>query len=331
MPSESKSPVVNTYERPSYITPRVSANENIRTINTITDFHRWRGLPKPLHPLISLVDYSLVRHYPENNRITWVQNFYSIGLKRNVQAKLRYGQQVYDFDEGLMSFIAPGQIFSIEVNDLADYTQPSGWLLLIHPDFLWNTPLATGIKKYDFFGYNVNESLFLSDKEESIVVGILSNIEQEYRENIDKFSQSIIVSQIETLLNYAERFYQRQFITRGIANHEVLGRLTRVLEEYFNDEESVARGLPSVQFVAEAVNLSPNYLSDLLKSLTGKSTQHHIHDKLIEKAKEKLSATRLSVSEIAYALGFEHPQSFSKLFKAKTNQSPLEFRASFHN
>lgn len=315
--------------RLSYISQRLETGRTIQTINTITEFHRLRGLPKPLHPQISLVDYSQVRHYPEHNRITWVQNFYSIGLKRNVPAKFRYGQQEYDFDEGLMSFIGPGQVFSVEVVDRPSQAQPSGWLLLIHPDFLWNTPLATGIKKFDFFGYKVNESLFLSDKEENIVVGILKNIEQEYRENIDKFSQSIIVSQIETLLNYAERFYQRQFITRSIANHEILTRLTRVLDVYFNEEGTLAKGLPSVKFVADELNLSPNYLSDLLKSLTGKTTQQHIHDKLIEKAKERLSTTRLSVSEIAYELGFEHPQSFNKLFKARTNLSPLEFRSKF--
>jgi len=306
-------------------------NKQIQRIDTITEFHRQRGLAKPEHPLISLVDYSQVRHSVEQNVVTWVQGFYSIGLKRNVCGKFRYGQQQYDFDEGLLSFIAPGQVFSIEVLPEEQMTQrPSGWLLLIHPDFLWNTPLAKKIKQYEFFGYAVNESLFLSDKEEAIIIGIMQNIRAEYHTNIDKFSQNIIISQIETLLNYSERFYQRQFITRKITSHQTLDRLESLLDQYFENDLLLEKGIPGVQEVSDKMNMSPNYLSSLLKSLTGQSTQQHIHNKLIDKAKEKLSTTTLSVSEIAYELGFEHPQSFSKLFKSKTNLTPLEFRASFN-
>jgi AraC-like DNA-binding protein len=225
--------------------------------------------------------------------------------------------------------MAPGQVLSVN-NDPNDTTQRSGWMLLIHPDFLWNTALAKKIKQYDFFDYSVHEALFLSEKEEATLNIIVQNIEQEYHANIDKFSQSIIISQIETLLNYSERFYQRQFITRKITNHQVLDRLEELLDNYFSNEEQAVKGLPTVQYIAEALNVSPNYLSGLLKVLTGQSTQQHIHNKLIEKAKEKLSTTTLSVSEIAYELGFEHPQSFSKLFKTKTKFSPLEFRQSFN-
>lgn len=207
--------------------------------------------------------------------------------------------------------------------------QPSGWILLFHPDFLWNTALATTIKRYEFFDYSVHEALFLSEKEETTINTIIHNIQQEYHSNIDRFSQTIIISQIETLLNYAERFYQRQFITRKISNHQILGRLEKLLTDYFQSEV-VTKGFPAVQDVASMLNVSPNYLSGLLKVLTGQSTQQHIHDKLIEKAKEKLSTTDLTVSEIAYELGFEHPQSFSKLFKTKTKLSPLEFRQSFN-
>lgn len=308
---------------------QVHHNE-LQQINTITEFHRLRGLPKPLHPLVSLVDYSLVQHTPDNNRMSWVQQFYTIGLKRDVCGKFRYGQQEYDFDEGLMSFIAPGQVFSMEVYDYGEAPPPSGWLLLVHPDLFWNTPLAKTIKQYAFFGYNVNESLFLSEKEELIVLGILQNIEREYRENIDKFSQSIIVSQIETLLNYADRFYQRQFITRKITNHHLLNRIEEFLSGYIGNDALLMQGLPTVKSIADELNVSPDYLTSVLRSLTGLTTQQHIQNKLIEKAKEKLSTTNLSISEIAYGLGFEHPQSFSKLFKAKTNQSPLAFRASFN-
>ncbi len=201
-------------------------------------------------------------------------------------------------------------------------------MLLIHPDFLWDMPLAKAIKKYEYFGYSVNEALFLSEKEEDIITGILQYIQQEYHENIDKFSQQIIVSQIEVLLSYADRFYNRQFITRKIANHQVLDRLEALLHEHFNGNANW-KGLPTVQHIAMQLNLSPDYLSTLLKVTTGLNTQQHIHEKLIDKAKEKLATTPLSVSEIAYELGFEHPQSFSKLFKSKTNLSPLRFRQSF--
>ncbi len=240
-----------------------------------------------------------------------------------------YGQQTYDFDEGVLFFMAPGQVLKVN-NAGADLSKRSGWLLLIHPDFLWNTSLASKIKQYEYFDYSVNEALFLSGKEEDVLNNIIENIRQESKNNIDKFSQNIIVSQIETLLNYAERFYQRQFITRKIANHQILEKLESLLENYFKEENLVEKGLPTVQYVSEALHVSPGYLSGLLKSLTGQSTQQHIHDKLIEKAKLRLSTTNLSVSEIAYELGFEHPQSFSKLFKAKTNYSPLQFRASFN-
>ncbi len=305
-------------------------NKHIHRIRSITEFHKVRNLPKPEHPLISVIDYGLVRHSAENNRVTWIQDFYSIGLKRNVPAKFRYGQQEYDFDEGLMSFIAPGQVFSIEVASSERGEPASGWLLLVHPDFLWNTPLAKGIRKYEFFGYAVNESLFLSEKEEKVIVAIMQNIHQEYHSNIDKFSQRIIISQIEGLLNYADRFYHRQFITRTKPSHQTLEQLEEVLNIYFDSDDLGAKGLPSVQFIADRLSVSPNYLSSLLKVLTGQSTQQHIHNKLIEKAKEKLSTTDLTVSEIAYSLGFEHSQSFSKLFKSKTAFSPLAFRASFN-
>ena len=203
-------------------------------------------------------------------------------------------------------------------------------MLLIHPDFLWNTPLARGIKQYGFFDYSVNEALFLSEKEEKTLDGILANIRQEYHSNIDKFSKQIIISHIEALLNYAERFYNRQFITREKTNHQILARLEKLLSDYFNSDDVISRGLPTVQYVAEKLNVSAGYLGSLLRVLTGQNTQQHIHERLIEKAKEKLATTNLSVSEIAYELGFEHSQSFSKLFKAKTKLSPLAFRQSFN-
>lgn len=299
-------------------------------IRTITEFHRVRGLPKPEQPLISVVDYADIRHLPEFNATSWTLDFYSIALKRNSAAKIKYGQQDYDFDEGVLFFMAPGQVFKVEINH-SRQVKRTGWMLLIHPDFLWNTSLATTIKKYEYFDYSVNEALFLSEKEEATISSIVQNIKQEHHSNIDKFSQDIIISQIETLLNYAERFYHRQFITRKKTNHQILDQLEALLADYFNSEVLLKNGLPTVRYISEKLNVSPSYLRGLLNVLTGQNTQQHIHDKLIEKAKEKLSTTELSVSEIAYELGFEHPQSFSKLFKTKTNLSPLAFRQSFND
>ncbi|UOB17132.1 helix-turn-helix domain-containing protein [Abyssalbus ytuae] len=305
-------------------------NKKTYKINSVGDFHQIAGLPKPQHPMVSLVDYSQVEYLIDSDsQISWIQNFYSIGLKRNMDGKLMYGQQPYDFDEGLMAFVAPGQLINFEIIKDPEL-KPSGWILCIHPDFLWNTPLAKSIKRYEFFGYAVNEALFLSEKEEVIIVNVMRNIEHEYNSSIDKFSQNIIIAQIEVLLNYAERFYQRQFITRKITNHQILGKLENVLSDYFKNDNLSDLGLPTVQFISNNLNVSPNYLSSLLKILTGQNTQQHIHEKIIEKAKEKLSTTHLSVSEIAYQLGFEHPQSFSRLFKSKTKKSPLEFRQAFN-
>lgn len=301
----------------------------IHKVNSVSEYHKLAGLPKPEHPLVSLVDYGQVRYQTETEQITVMQGNYTIAMKRGVQGKMRYGQQPYDFDEGLMSFVAPGQVITVKAN-YEDAEKPSGWILLIHPDFLWNTPLAKKIKEYEFFGYEINEALFLSEKEEQSMIRIMKNIQEEYHQNIDEFSQDIIISQIETLLNYAQRFYQRQFITRKISNHEILGKLDHLLTEYFQQDNLASIGLPHVHDIANQLNVSPNYLSSLLKVLTGQNTQQHVHEKLIEKAKEKLSTTQLSVSEIAYTLGFEHSQSFSRLFKSKTNQSPLEFRQSFN-
>jgi len=298
-------------------------------IKTISEFHQLRGLPKPEHPLISVVNYADINLFPEFNLTSWVMDFYSISLKRNPAVKIKYGQQEYDFDEGILFFMAPGQVFKVEVTGNPP-ERHSGWILLIHPDFLWNTSLAKTIRQYDYFDYSVNEALFLSEKEETTLNNIVQHIRQEYHSNIDKFSQSIIISQIETLLNYSERFYHRQFITRKKSSHQILERLEKLLNDYFNSEALLQKGLPTVQYISESLNVSTSYLRDLLNVLTGQSTQQHIHNKLIEKAKEKLSTTHLSVSEIAYELGFEHPQSFSKLFKTKTNLSPLEFRQSFN-
>lgn len=294
-------------------------------IKTISQYHQMVELSKPEHPLISVIDLETVHHIPGEESLNLVLDFYSISLKRDFNARIKYGQQEYDFDSGTMFFISPGQVFGIEVKE--DVTlKKSGWLLLIHPDFLWNTPLVKMKKQYEFFDYSVNEALFLSDKEEAVITGIVRSMQHECESRIDKFSQPIIVAQIELILKHAERFYNRQFITRQIVNHQILSRLEDRLNAYFNSDEIVKNGLPTVTLLAKELNVSPSYLGGLLRALTGLNTQQHIHQKVIEKAKEKLSTTSMTISEIAYELGFGYPQSFSKLFKTKTNLSPLGFR-----
>ncbi|WP_109435922.1 AraC family transcriptional regulator [Aquimarina sp. AU119] len=305
------------------------ANKKPYRIKTISEFHKFRGLPAPEHPLISVINYASIRHSDESNSMSWLLDFYVISLKKSSHTKFRYGYQQCDFDEGSLFFMAPNQVFRVEV-DKNHTPVNSGWILLIHSDFIWGTTLIKTIKQFDFFDYTVNEALFLSPKEESILNGIIQNIQQEYQANIDKFGKQIISTHIENLLSYSERFYNRQFITREKVNHQILERLEKLLTDYFNSDDLVIKGLPSVQDVSEELNVSQSYLGSLLRVLTGQNTQQHIHEKLIEKAKEKSSTTNLTISEIAYGLGFEHSQSFSKLFKSKTQFSPLEFRQSFN-
>ncbi|WP_163409803.1 helix-turn-helix domain-containing protein [Flavobacterium ajazii] len=303
------------------------SNTKIHHIKSITELHRFCNLEKPKHPLVSVIDYSKVNIPAGTGSI--ICDCYSIAIKKGVNFNFKYGQQVYDFDEGVMIFTAPKQVIKLESKESDDENR-EGWILYIHPDFLWNTPLTKAIKQYEYFNYSVNEALFLSEKEEMLINSLVKNIDEEYRTNIDKFTQGIIISHIESLLNYSERFYQRQFITRKISNHKILDQLEILLNKYFDSEEILTKGLPKVEYLAENLKISQSYLSGLLKNLTGKSTQHHIQDKVIEKAKEKLSTTDLTVSEIAYELGFEFPQSFNKFFKSKTNLSPLEFRETFN-
>src|ERR1700744_61180 len=300
---------------------------------TISEWYEAWQLPKPEHPLISAVKTDVTRIIRSGETVTSFCDFYCIAIKRVTGAgdlKLKYGQQPYDFNEGIMSFVSPGQVTSLAVEKDIEVKQ-SGWYLIFHPDCLWNTPLANTIKRYEFWDYATNEALFLSEKEEEIIISIIQNIHRETHANIDKFSKQIIISQLESLLNYAERFYNRQFITREKANHTLLDRLEKALNDYLSSGQPATKGLPTVSDVAALLHISPKYLSSLLRRHTGQNTQHYIHEKLIERAKERISTSDLSMSEIAYELGFEHLQSFSRLFKAKTQLSPLEFRQSFKN
>jgi len=294
--------------------------------NSISELHRALGLPKPLHPLLSLVDYSDIKNDITEIGKGMILNFYKVSYKKNFKGALKYGQGHYDFDEGGLSFISPNQLIAASP-EVADY---GGYTLLFHPDFIRNYPLGQHIKNYGFFSYAASEALYLSEKEKEIITGIFKNIEHELSLSIDNFSQDIMISQIEQLLNYSNRFYNRQFITRKAVHSDLLAALEKLLADYFNNDEALMKGLPSVQDISNKLQVSQRYLSDMLRQLTGQNTQQHIHNKLIEKAKEILSTSNLTIAEIAYKLGFEHPQSFNKLFKNKTKVSPLEFRQSFN-
>ncbi len=299
---------------------------SIHHIDSISQLMRILCLPAPSHPLIALVDYNKVpiEMFPRNHRVSL--DFYKISFKTSFTGQIKYGQGYYDFEEGGLAFLKPKQIV-FPPEDAESY---EGIALYFHPDFIRNYPLGNTINKYGFFAYDVSEALFLSAKEKDIIAELFAVISGELDENIDAFSQDVLVSQIELLLNYSNRFYHRQFITRKAVNHDIITALDRLLENYFEEEDSLKNGLPSVKYISTELKLSQRYLSDMLSSLTGLNTQQYIQNAIIEKAKEKLSTTNLSVSEIAYGLGFEHSQSFSKLFKTKTNVSPLEFRKSFN-
>ena len=295
--------------------------------NSISELHSSLKLKKPSNPLVSVVNLGDLDSENSISPETITYNFYAIFLKKNFDGKIKYGQQYYDFDNGTMTFYSPKQRITIE-----DY-EPSkleGWMLVFHSDFIQNYPLAKRIKEYGFFSYAANEALHCSNKEEEVISNVMQNLKDEIEKSIDNFTQDVIVSHIDLLLNYCNRFYNRQFITRKPANNDTLIRLENLLNDYFNSDDLISKGLPTVQQVAEQLNISSNYLSDMLRSITGQTTQQHIHNKLIEKAKELLTTTNLSVSEIAYYLGFEYPQSLNKLFKKKTDISPLEFRQSFN-
>jgi AraC family transcriptional activator of pobA len=305
------------------------SNKQPLRLKTIHQYHKLMGLPKPDHPHVSVINIGDIKTFPFEESISLVYDFYCIALKTYKNISYKYGQQKNDLEDGVLFFMAPNQVITIEIDKLSE-VKAAGQLLFVHPDLLWNTSLAKSINKYDFFDYSANEALFLSEKEELKILLILQNIQQEYQGNIDNFSEDVIIAQLELLLTYADRYYHRQFLTQKLSNHKTLIILEEILDDYFKGNDLSSKGLPSVQFISDQLNISQSYLSRLLKTLTGQSTQQHIHEKLIARAKEKLSTTTLSVSEIAYELGFEHSQSFSKLFKTKTNFSPLEFRQSFN-
>ncbi|WP_228420548.1 helix-turn-helix domain-containing protein [Chryseobacterium arachidis] len=254
--------------------------------------------------------------------------FYCISLKKNITGKTKYGREYYDYDKGIMTFVSPMQTLSLEGPHMETDRSASGFALFIHPDFLSGHSLSTMDKDYGFFSYSVNEALHLSEKEEENTIELFLKIAQEY-ESTDQHSRQILLAQIELLLSYCNRFYMRQFETRKVHNNSIIDKLDHYLNNHFDAQDSLRVGIPSVEAIAEMLNVSTHYLSDLMRSMTGYNTQQYIQNRLLEKAKEYLHKTDLSVAEIAYLLGFEYPQSFNKLFKKKVNLSPLEFRRSF--
>lgn len=291
---------------------------------SLSEFHQMFGLAKPEHPLVSFIRLEEMKMPEETLPDYLVLDFYKIAYKDTI-GRAKYGQQHYDFGEGGLVFTAPGQLFEAPKG-----SKSNGCILLVHPDFLLSYPLSKKIKQYGFFSYTTDEALHISEKEKETLFSVFKIIDEELKSRVDDFSHDVIISQIDLLLNYSSRFYKRQFITYKAVNDDLIQQFEKVLDFYFNSDDELQKGLPTVQFVAEQLNVSANYLSDLLRSLTGLNTQQHIHNRLIETAKEILSTTNLSVSEIAYHLGFDYPQSFTRLFKSKTNFTPLEFRQSFN-
>lgn len=302
------------------------SEDKFQRFKSISEIYKMFGLPKPKHPLIGLVDNTVNSIDFHKLSAPHILEFYKISYKKDLKGKFKYGQNYYDFDEGGMFFASPNQVIGTDKDD----GNHSGYTLLIHPDFLLTYQLSRKINTYGFFSYKTNEALHLSDTERKTIITLFKIIEEELNEKIDDFSQDVVISQIELLLNYSNRFYNRQFITRKAINNTLLQRVDEILEDYFTNKHTLDLGIPTVLYLAEQVNSSPSYLSDMLRSLTGQNAQQHIHHKLLEKAKTNLSSTELSISEIAYELGFEHPQSFSKFFKIKAGLSPVEFRKSFN-
>ncbi|MPS73453.1 MAG: AraC family transcriptional regulator [Chryseobacterium sp.] len=286
---------------------------------SITDLCRGLGVVSPLHPLIVSVNHAEIS--PESEVKYLVHDFYMISYKSNLKGKLKYGQGYYDFDEGGLIFVAPGQALAVADDDVCN-----GRSLFIHPDFFARHSLAKLITKFGFFGYNINEALHLSEKERNKVLYIFENIREEIETVIDDTSQELIISYLEVLLNYSNRYYKRQFITRKAINSPLIERFETLLNHYYEEGESMQKGIPSVSYFSAQLNVSYGYLGDLLRNMTGMNTQQHIHAKLIEVAKQKLSTSDLTAAEIAFELGFEYPQSFNKLFKNKTGLTPLQFR-----
>ena len=298
-------------------------NEIVR-IKSINDVHRFFGLEKPRHPLVSVIQiHDRITNFDYGDT-KYIFDFYQINLKQGFSGSMNYGRNSYDFDEGTLTFIKPNQTIQIENQD--EIKGSSGWTLLFHPDLIRKSELGKSIEDYSFFHYDLNEALHLSENERNSITDLVMKIQEEYNQNIDKHSQELIIANIEMLLKYSKRYYDRQFFTRTNLNKDLLSDFNKVVRAYYNSDKPVQDGVLSVKECAKQLNLSVNYLGDLIKSETGRSAKDQINDYVIEKAKNELLGSNESVSQIAYGLGFEYPQGLNKLFKAKVGISPSQYR-----
>ncbi len=293
-------------------------------IHSISQVHEFFGLPKPKHPLISILPITDEMTNFDYGDITYIMDIYQISLKKGISGSITYGRNSYDFQEGTMVFTKPDQALTIETGE--DYSGSSGWTLIFHPDLIRKSGLGHQIDKYSFFSYEVSEALHLSEEEQETLTDLVQKIEKEYNQNIDKHSQELIIGNIKLLLDYCTRYYDRQFYTRTNLNKDLITRFEQILKEYYASEEQRNTGVITVKRCGSELNMSPHYLSDLLRKETGRSAQEHIYQFLIDRAKTRLLSTEESISEVAYSLGFEYPNHFSKLFKTKTGMSPVEYR-----
>jgi AraC-like DNA-binding protein len=297
---------------------------NIITVKTVTEANEFLGLGKPKHPLVSVIHHDHENFRREYQKGRYVIDLFQISLKDGFSGSIGYGRNSYDFQEGTIILTAPGQV--ITMNETVITNETGGWSLYFHPDLIRKSDLGGKMNTYPFFSYEANEALHLSKDEIETLNDIIYKIEKEISQNIDKHSQNLVISNIELLLNYSRRFYDRQFYTRSNMNKDIVTQFERLLTEYYHSKLQFKWGVPSVKYCAEQLNHSPNYLSDLLKKETGRNATDHIHFFIIEKAKNILLGSEETISEIAYDLGFEYPQSFGKLFKNKTGMSPNEYR-----
>jgi AraC-like DNA-binding protein len=292
-------------------------------LKSVAELHHLFGIQKPYHPLITII-----KEWPEidfdfgNTKMT--SDFYVIGLKGNVRGTFKYGRNSYDYEEGTLVFMAPNQVARFDEADAE--LDRNGWNIFFHPDLIRKSTLGSTIKDYSFFDYGISEALHVSDKEKNMLTDFVQRIEIELEQNIDKHSQELIIANLESLLKYCLRYYDRQFYTRTNLNKDLVDRFNKFLEGYFLSDELKKIGLPTIGKCGEALNMSGSYLSDLLRLETGRSAKDHIHDYIIDRAKNILLGTNNPVSQIAYDLGFEYPQYFTKLFKAKTGMNPSDYR-----
>ncbi|MEL7422093.1 MAG: helix-turn-helix transcriptional regulator [Bacteroidota bacterium] len=294
-------------------------------IKSVSEVHKFLGLPQPRHPLVSVIELDDRILNLDYGDVKYTFDVYQVNLKQSFSGSMTYGRNSYDFEDGTLTFIKTGQVIQVE-NPSTVIEGGSGWTLLFHPDLLRKSELGQNIGDYSFFDYDLHEALHLSEKERVALTALVAKIQEEYNQNIDKYSQELIVANIEMLLKYSKRFYDRQFYTRTNLNVDILTQFNKIIRTYYNSGQALMKGVLTVKECAANLNLSVNYLGDLIRAETGRSAKEHIHEFVIEKAKNRLVGSREGISEIAYDLGFEYPQGFNKLFKSKVGVSPSQYR-----